>query len=60
VTSFGLKIREIGAKRRISESTVKTHIASVYTKLKINTKEELFEHIIQYQTARFGYETSIF
>ncbi len=57
---IGLKIKQIGGKCGISESTVKTHIASVYAKLKINTKDELFEFITRYQTNRFGYETLIF
>jgi PAS domain S-box-containing protein len=56
----GAKIKDISDRLFISESTVKGHITSIYSKIGIKNREELFELIKDHQVNRNGYESFIY
>lgn len=56
----GAKIKDISERLFISESTVKGHVTSIYSKIGIKNREELFELIKDHQVNRNGYESFIY
>jgi LacI family transcriptional regulator len=56
----GNKVKEIARKLYISESTVKSHITSIYEEIGVKNKTEFFNKLREYQLKEFGYESFIF
>ncbi len=56
----GYKIKEIAKQFYISVATVKTHIRSIYDKIDVGNKTELFEKLKEYQISRFGHQSFVF
>lgn len=56
----GLTSRQIGERLFISEGTVKTHVKTIYTKIDVSNKNELFIKLKEYQVSRFGYQSYLF
>lgn len=53
----GFHTRDIIDKIFIAESTFKTHMSHIYSKIGINKKAELFDKIKEYQTNLYGYDS---
>lgn len=56
----GQKTREISEKLFISESTVKSHLGAIYTKMNVKNKQELFLFLEESQVSKFGSESLLF
>lgn len=56
----GYTAREIGEKLTITEGTVKDHTKSIYSKIGVRTKSELFSKLQEFQIGHFGHQSYIF
>lgn len=56
----GNKNRMISKKLYIAESTVKDHLGSVYSKMKVKNKQDLFMFLEESQKNKFGPESFLF
>jgi DNA-binding CsgD family transcriptional regulator/PAS domain-containing protein len=56
----GTKIRDIAEELFVAESTVKGHITSIYSKIGVKNRMELFELIKDHQMKDSGYESFLY
>lgn len=55
----GYKTKEISKNLYIAESTVKTHISSIYQQMNVTSKTEFFDKLKGHHIHQFGYESFI-
>lgn len=56
----GYKLREIAGKLFIAESTVKVHVGSVYEKIGVKNRDELFALLKEKHINRYGHDSFVF
>lgn len=56
----GYSSREIAAKLRISENTVKAHVRAIYVEMGVDNRSSLFKVLREYQVHHFGYQSYVF